>query len=75
MSMGWGSCADFQFEYQPITSELLSQTSCYKRAERNFLADEKGPQHWNQVVVCVIDRYSIGNIKEFEQVIQLLIKI
>ena len=30
------------FENQPIASEISTQPSRYKRAENNFLADEKG---------------------------------
>ena len=31
------------FKNQPIASGILTQPSCYKRAERKLLADEKGP--------------------------------
>ena len=46
-----GPCADFQFDfkYQPIASA--------KRAESNYLADEKGPHHLGQVVVWVNHLY------------------
>ena len=40
MSPPRGPCADF--EYQPITSKILTQSNRYKRAESSLLADEKG---------------------------------
>ena len=33
------------FEYQPIVSEISIELRCYKKAESNLLADEKGPYH------------------------------
>ncbi len=46
------------FENKPIASEILTQPSCYKRAQRNFLAYTKNvPHHWNQAVVWVIHLY------------------
>ncbi len=33
------------FEYQPVTSEILTQPSRYNRGENNLLADENGPQN------------------------------
>ena len=41
------------FEYQPIASDILIKPSRYK-SESILLADEKGPNHWNQIVVWVI---------------------
>ena len=37
-------CADFllDLEYQPIATEIITQTCCYKKAERYLLAYEKG---------------------------------
>ena len=37
------------FEYQPITPEIVTQLSRYKRADTNFVADGKGFQHLGQV--------------------------
>ena len=45
------------FEYQPIASEMLTQPSRYKWAERNLIADEKGPLHWIQIVFWIIHLY------------------
>ena len=39
------------FEYQSIVLEILTQPF------RNLLEDEKGPHHWNQIVVWVIHLY------------------
>ena len=36
-TFNWG------FENQPIAAGITTQPSCYKRAECNLLADEKGP--------------------------------
>ena len=42
------------FELQAIESQIiLTQPSRFKRAESNFLADEKDPQDRDQVVVWV----------------------
>ena len=49
--------SNWVFQYQPIASEILTQPSRYKTAESNLLADEKGPQHWIQLVVWVIHLY------------------
>ena len=46
--------SNWVFENQPIAGEILTQSSRNKRAESNLLADEKGPQHWIQVIVWVI---------------------
>ena len=38
----WRPCADFQLSlwiYQPIASEILTQSSRYKRAERNYIQE------------------------------------
>ena len=35
--------------------EILTHQSGYKIVESNLLADEKGPKHWNLVVVWVIN--------------------
>ena len=45
------STFNWVIEYKPLAWEIL-----YKpiRAESNLLADQKSPQHWNQVVVRVI---------------------
>ena len=40
-----GTLCRLLIENQPIASKILTQTSRYKRAESNLLADEKGPQH------------------------------
>ena len=57
------------FEYQPIAWNILTQTSRYKIAERNLLADEKGPQNWIQAVIWIICLYlyiySLGIAKYF----------
>ena len=37
------------FEYQPITSEIVTQLSRYKRPDTNLVADGKGFQHWGQI--------------------------
>ena len=42
------------FEYKLIASDILPQSSGYKRSESDLLADEKGPYNWNQLVAFVI---------------------
>ena len=41
------------YEYQPIASQILTQSSRCKRGESNLLSDEIGPQHWTKVVNCL----------------------
>ncbi len=45
------------FDYKPISPYLFTKPSCYKRTYSNLLADEKGPNQWNQLVVWVIHLY------------------
>ncbi len=45
------------FECQPMALEILTQQSRCKKAESNLLSDEKGLQHWFQVVVWIIHLY------------------
>ena len=45
------STFNWVLNYQPIVSEILTQPSRYKRAERNLLAGEKGSHLWNKLVV------------------------
>ena len=50
-------CRLFIGFHQPIVLEILTQQSCYKRAESNLLADEKGPNELGQLFVQNIDIY------------------
>ena len=43
------------YKYEPNTLEI----STLPILERNLLADDKGPQHWIQIVVWVMDLYRI----------------
>ena len=52
-----GTLCRLSIENQPIASKILTQTSRYKRAESNLLADEKGTHHWNQLDILVIHLY------------------
>ena len=55
MSPPRGPCTfNWVFEYQPIASDMITQPSCFKMADRNLLADEKGPHYMGQVVVWFI---------------------
>ena len=45
---GEGACADFQLGlvYQPLASEILTESSHYKTAEGKLLKDEKVYTNW-----------------------------
>ena len=45
------------FENQPMASEILTQLSRYKRAEINFIADEKSPYHGDPGSYLVMHLY------------------
>ena len=53
---------NWAFEYQPIGLEISAQLSCYKRSERNFLADEKGPHILNQICSCLVYTFIFSNL-------------
>ena len=62
MLTGWDPMPTFNWvwvEYQSIASKILTQPSRYKRAgsTSSLLADEKGPNHWKQLVFWVIHLY------------------
>ena len=43
----------FNWVFGAMTSKKLTQQSPYKRAEQNFVGDEKGFHHLGQVVVYI----------------------